>query len=59
MMHLILGKLEAPGILEVRWGRGWGHPRGNRWVGRRYGMWNSWRVYGGENKIWSVKKEIN
>jgi hypothetical protein len=23
-------------------------------VGRRYGMWNSWRVAEG-NKIWSVK----
>jgi hypothetical protein len=25
-------------------------------VGRRYGMWNSWRVDGAEgNQIWSVK----
>jgi hypothetical protein len=46
MMHLTFKKLEARGSLEVRWGEGWGHPRGNRWVGRRYGMWSSWRVDG-------------
>jgi hypothetical protein len=27
-------------------------------VGRRYGMWNSQKMDGG-NKIWSVKKLIN
>jgi hypothetical protein len=41
MMHLTLKRLEAPGSLEVRWG-------GERGVGRRYGMWNSWSVDGGE-----------
>jgi hypothetical protein len=55
MMHLTLKRLEAPGSLEVRWGGRWGHPRGDRWVGRRCGLWNSRRVSGGENKIWSVK----
>ena len=23
---------------------GWGYPHGDRWVGRRYGMWNSQSV---------------
>jgi hypothetical protein len=27
MMHLALKRLEVPGSLEVRWGRGWEHPR--------------------------------
>ena len=35
----------------------WGHPHGDRVLRRRYGMWNSWRVDGG-NKIRSVKKLI-
>jgi hypothetical protein len=35
MMHLTLKRLEAPGCLEIRG------------LGRRYGMWNSWRVDGG------------
>jgi hypothetical protein len=54
MMHLTLKRLRAPGSLEVRWGRGWGHPRGDREMERRYGMWISRRMEGG-NKIWSVK----
>jgi hypothetical protein len=29
MMHLTLKRLEATGNLEVRWGRGWGHPCGD------------------------------
>jgi len=33
MMHLTLKRLEAQGSLEVRWGRGWGHPRGHRGCG--------------------------
>ena len=37
--------------LEVRWGEGWGHPYGDRWVGRRYGMWSSRRVDGGGGGI--------
>ena len=59
MMHLTLKRLEAPGSLEVRWGEGrvWGHPHGDKGVGRRYGMWNSRKVdQGGRNKIWSVKQ---
>jgi hypothetical protein len=59
MMHLTLKRQEAPGSLEVRWGRGWGHPRGDRRVGWRCGMWNSQRVDGvGGNGIWSVKNKI-
>jgi hypothetical protein len=46
MMHLTLEKLESPGWLEVRWGGGWGYPHRDRKVGRRYGIWNSWRVEG-------------
>jgi hypothetical protein len=57
MMHLTLKRLEAPGSLEVRWGGGWGHSHGDRVVGRRCGMWNSWRVDGG-HKIWSVKNKL-
>jgi hypothetical protein len=45
MMHVTLKRLEAAGRLEVRWGRGWGHPLGDG-VGRRCGMWNSRRVDG-------------
>jgi hypothetical protein len=30
MKLLTLKRLEAPGSLEVRWGGGWGHPRGDR-----------------------------
>ena len=37
-------------------GGGGGHPRGDRGLGRRYGMWNSRRVDGEGDKIWSVKK---
>jgi hypothetical protein len=47
MMHLTFRRLEAPGSLEVRWGEWWGQPGGDRGVGRRYGIWNSWRVDGG------------
>jgi hypothetical protein len=59
MMHLTLKRLEAPGSLVVRWGGSWGHPRGDRWVGRRNGMWNRrcWRLDGG-NKLWSAKNKI-
>ena len=38
-------------------GMGWGHPHGDRGVGRRYGMWNSWRVDREGSKILSVKKQ--
>ena len=56
MMHLTLMRLEAPGSLEVRQGEGWGDTRGDRVVGRRYGIFNSRRVDGRVvGKIWSVK----
>jgi hypothetical protein len=41
-MHLTLKRLEVPGSLEDRWGGGI-HVE-TEWVGRRYGMWNSWIV---------------
>jgi hypothetical protein len=44
MMHLTLKRLDAPGSLEVGWGGRWANPSGERGVGRRYEMWNSWRV---------------
>jgi hypothetical protein len=47
MMHQTVKRLEHPGSLEVMWGGEWGHPHGDRVLGRRYGMWNSWRVGGG------------
>jgi hypothetical protein len=59
MMHLTFKRLEAPGTLEVRWGEGWGHPHGDRGVGKRYGIWNRQRVDEGVDKIWSMKKLIN
>jgi hypothetical protein len=39
------------------WGREWGHPCGDRGVGRRYGMWNSQRV-DGEAWIRNVKNKL-
>jgi hypothetical protein len=54
MIHLTLNRLEAPERLAVRWDGEWGHPRGDRWVGSRYGMWNSQRM-DEENKIQSIK----
>jgi hypothetical protein len=36
---------------------GWGHPWGDRGLGRRYGMRSSLRVGQEGNKIWSVKKK--
>ena len=32
------------------------HPHGNSREGRRYGMWNSWKMDQEGNKIWRVKK---
>jgi hypothetical protein len=47
MMHLTLKRLEAPGSLEVRWGGGVGASTGGQsGVGRKNGMWSSWRVDG-------------
>jgi hypothetical protein len=37
----------------------WEHPCGDRGAGRRYGMWNSWRVDQERNKIWSIIKRKN
>jgi len=50
MMHLTLKRLEAPGSLEIKWGGGWWHPCGDKGVGRKCGMWNSWRVDRGREK---------
>ena len=38
-------------------GRGWGHPLGDKVVGRRYGMGKSQRVDQKGDKIWSEKKK--
>jgi hypothetical protein len=46
IMHLTLKRLEAAGSLEVRWHGEWGHPRGDRGMGKKYGMWNSQRGNG-------------
>jgi hypothetical protein len=51
MMHLTLKRLEAPQSLKARQGWGWEHPREDRGFGKRYGMWNSWRVDGGRRQI--------
>jgi hypothetical protein len=47
MRHLTLKRLEAPGSLEVRWGRGGGIHVETNGVERRCGMWGRWRVDGG------------
>jgi hypothetical protein len=59
MMNLVLKRLEAPGSLEVRWGAEWGHPHGDRQVGRRQGMRNSQRVERVVrwDKIWNLKNK--
>jgi hypothetical protein len=43
-MYLNLKKLEASGSGEDWWGwsGGWGHPLGDEWGVRRYGMGSSW-----------------
>jgi hypothetical protein len=60
MIYLTLKRLEAPGSLEVRLGRGWGHPLGYR-VGWRCRMWSRCRVdWGGGTGNWirSVKNKV-
>jgi hypothetical protein len=57
-MHLTLKRQEATGTLEIWWGGERGHSRGNSEVGRRYVMWNSQRVDGDGDKIWSVKNKL-
>jgi hypothetical protein len=59
MMCLILKKLEAPGNLEVRWGRGWEHPCGDHgWGGGvRFGADGGWMV-AVVNGIWSIKNKL-
>jgi hypothetical protein len=55
MMHLTLKRLEAPGSLEARCGRGWAYPRGDRGgVGRRCGTCCSRRVDGGSGE-WNME----
>jgi hypothetical protein len=60
MMHLTLKRLEAPGVLEVKWDSGWGIHMEIEWgeeevwdVEQLEGGWG-----GGENGIWSVKSEL-
>jgi hypothetical protein len=56
MMHLTLKRLEAQGSLEVRWGGGIHVETGG--LGRRCGIWSSWRVnrvIG--NRIWRIKNK--
>jgi hypothetical protein len=57
MMYLTLKRLEAPGSLEVRWGRVWGHPCGDGgWgFGGGVGCGAIGRWMGG---IWSVKNKL-
>jgi hypothetical protein len=43
MMHLTLKRLGGTGSLEVRWG-GDIYMQTGGGVGRRHGMWSSWRV---------------
>jgi hypothetical protein len=52
MMHLTLQRLEAPGSFRglVGWAVGAGDILLETGVGRKYGMWNSWRMDEG-NKI--------
>ena len=40
-MHLTLKRLEASGSLDVTWGGGWGHPRGDS---------------GGEEEVWDLEQ---
>jgi hypothetical protein len=51
MMHLILKRLEAPGRLEVRWGRGWDiHMETAEWGGGMgCGAVGGWMGVGGWN----------
>jgi hypothetical protein len=47
MMHLTLKRLKGPGVLEVRWGGGWGCPPGDGvgWAGEE--LWNIEQLEGG------------
>ena len=56
-MHLTLKRLEAPGILEVRWGWSWGDPLGEGvgWGGVvRYGVVRGWIGRGGQGMEYGV-----
>jgi hypothetical protein len=60
MMHLVKS-LEAPGNLEVWWGR-WCVVGTSSWrqgVGTGYGMWNCRRVDWEGNNIWSINIQTN
>ena len=58
-MHLTLKRLEAPGSLEIRWGRG-----GDIHVEMGWGGEEVWDVeqteggWGAGNGIWSVKNKL-
>ena len=62
MIHLTLKRLEAPGCLEVRWGRGWGHPHGDGVERGGEEVWDLKQLKGGlggaGNGIWSVKNKL-
>jgi hypothetical protein len=53
MMHLTLKRLEAPGILEVKWEVGSINVEAGE-VGRRGGMWNSLRMDGRQGMEYGV-----
>jgi hypothetical protein len=59
MMHLTLKRLEALGSLEVKWGGGCGHPRGDGvgWGGG-VGYGAVGRCRGEGSGIWSIKNEL-
>jgi hypothetical protein len=59
MMHLTLKTLEAPGSLEVRWGGGMGHSRGDIRCGEE--VWNVEQSKGGwgGGREWNMEYKIN
>jgi hypothetical protein len=56
MMHLTLKRLEAKRSLDIRWGGGWGHPRGEGGGVGCGAVRGSIRERG--NEIWSVKNKL-
>jgi hypothetical protein len=56
-MHLTVQRHRVPGSGEVCWSGGrWEHPLGDG--DRRFGMWNSLRMDGEWDKVWTEKKKI-
>jgi hypothetical protein len=52
-------EIGGPREFKFSWSRRWGHPHGDRGLGRRYALWNSRKVDGRRDKIWSIKKKLN